>query len=201
MDYNKLNDNELVYLCYENNEEAEVILIDKYKPIILTILKSYLKEYNIIGMEISDLYQEGLIGLIHAIKTYDEAKDVKFNTYASTCIKTSLISSLRHTFRKKNRILNNSYSLDKLLSDSENNFYDVLKDDSYNPTKVLLDTESSENLIKVIKSRLSKSECMIFDLRLKGLNNKEISELIDKDKKYVENTMFRINKKYKELIK
>ena len=35
---------------------------------------------------------------------------------------------------------------------------------------------------------------------LLGLKNAEISSLIDKDKKFVENTMFRITKKYKELI-
>ena len=32
-------------------------------------------------------------------------------------------------------------------------------------------------------------------------DNKEITELIDKDKKYVENVMFRINRKYKDMLK
>ena len=41
------NDNELIYMCYENNEEAENIIIDKYKNCIVSILKGYLKEYNI----------------------------------------------------------------------------------------------------------------------------------------------------------
>mgnify|MGYP003413123360 CR=1 FL=1 len=47
--------------------------------------------------------------------------------------------------------------------------------------------------------KLSDKEKVIFDLKLKGLDNKEIADLIDKDKKYVENTIFRIKKKYKEL--
>ena len=55
-------------------------------------------------------------------------------------------------------------------------------------------------LIKNIESKLSKSEIEIFELKLKGLKNNEIASLIDKDKKFVENTMFRINKKYKEII-
>ena len=29
MEYKTLNDNELIYLCNENNEEAEIILIEK----------------------------------------------------------------------------------------------------------------------------------------------------------------------------
>ena len=52
------NDNELVYLCCENNEDAYKILIKKYKKHILSILKELLKEYNIIGYEVSDLYYD-----------------------------------------------------------------------------------------------------------------------------------------------
>lgn len=201
MDYKTLNDNELIYLCYENNEEAENIIIDKYKNCILMILKDYLNEYNIIGMELADLYQEGLIGLIHAIKTFDKDRDVSFYTYANTCIKTTIMSAMRQTFRKKNRILNNSYSLDKLIEDTNSNFYELFKDERNDPTKILMVKEEHNDLINRIKSKLSKNELIIFELKLKGLKNGEIADLISRDKKYIENTMFRINKKYKEILK
>ena len=201
MDYKELNDNELIYMCYENNEEAENIIIDKYKNCIVSILKGYLKEYNIIGVEVADLYQEGLIGLMHAIKSFNKEKDVTFYTYANTCIRSSIVSAMRQTFRMKNRILNNSFSLDKLIEDSNHNYYEIFKDESYDPNRVLLKEEENSEIINAIKSRLSRSELVIFELKLKGLNNTEISELLNKSKKYVENTMFRINKKYKELFK
>ena len=201
MDYKELNDNELIYMCYENNEEAENIIIDKYKNCIVSILKGYLKEYNIIGVEVADLYQEGLIGLMHAIKTFDKEKDVTFYTYANTCIRSSIISAMRQTFRMKNRILNNSFSLDKLIEDSNHNYYEIFKDESYDPNKVLLKEEENSEIINAIKSRLSRGELVIFELKLKGLNNTEIAELLNKSKKYVEYTMFRINKKYKEIFK
>ena len=57
MNYNELNDNELVYLCQENNEEAENKLIEKYKGLILGIIKEYISNAQIKGLEISDLYQ------------------------------------------------------------------------------------------------------------------------------------------------
>ena len=201
MDYKELNDNELIYMCYENNEEAENIIINKYKNCIVSILKGYLKEYNIIGVEVADLYQEGLIGLMHAIKSFNKEKDVTFYTYANTCIRSSIISAMRQTFRMKNRILNNSFSLDKLIEDSNHSYYEIFKDESYDPNRVLLKEEENSEIINAIKSRLSRSELVIFELKLKGLNNTEISELLNKSKKYVENTMFRINKKYKELFK
>ena len=200
MNYKELNDNELVYLCNENNEEAANILIGKYKNCILTTLKDYLKEYNIIGLEVADLYQEGLIGLIHAINTFDSNKDVSFYTYANACIKSTIVSAMRQTFRMKNRILNNSYSLDKLIEDTNSNFYELFKDEHNDPNKVLLNEEENKELIDKIESKLSNNEKTIFELKLKGLSNGEIAELIDKSRKYVENALFRINRKYKELF-
>lgn len=201
MDYRELNDNELVYLCAENNEDAMNLIVNKYKNCILMILKEYLKEYNIIGVEVADLYQEGLIGLMHAIHSYNPTRDVLFYTYANACIRTSLISAIRQTFRQKNRILNYSYSLDKIFEDSGDNFYEILKDESYEPNKLLLSSEDENELINKLKSKLSKSELAIFELRLKGLSNGEIATLIDKDTKYIENSLFRIKRKYKELNK
>lgn len=201
MDYRDLNDNELVYLCAENNEDAINLIVNKYKNCILMILKEYLKEYNIIGVEVADLYQEGLIGLMHAIHSYNPTRDVLFYTYANACIRTSLMSAIRQTFRQKNRILNYSYSLDKIFEDSGDNFYEILKDESYEPNKLLLSSEDENELINNLKSKLSKSELAIFELRLKGLSNGEIASLIDKDTKYIENSLFRIKRKYKELNK
>ena len=201
MDYKTLNDNELIYLCCENNEEAINIVIDKYKNCILSILKEYLKEYNIIGVEVADLYQEGLIGLMHAINTFDKEKNVSFYTYANACIKTSIISAMRQTFRMKNRILNNSYSLDMLIEDTNSSLYDLCEDESNEPNNVLINKEEKEELLNNIKSKLSKNELVIFELKLKGLKNDEIAELLGKDKKRIENAMSRIKKKYKELFK
>ena len=201
MNYDDLNDNELVYLCSENNENATIELINKYKGMILIILKDFLKKYKIVGIEISDLYQEGLIGLLNAIETYDKDRDVTFYTYANACIKSSIITTIRSTFTKKNRILNTSYSLDKMFEDSENNFYEIFKDEREEPNKKLIDHEETVELTNRIKSKLSENEKVIFELKLQGLDNKEIAELIDKDRKYVENTIFRIGKKYKEMEK
>ena len=71
---------------------------------------------------------------------------------------------------------------------------------SQEPNKLLIDEEEQKDMVNRLKKRLSKMECNILELKLKGLKNAEISSLIDKDKKFVENTMFRITKKYKELI-
>lgn len=198
MNYNELNDNELVYLCQENNEEAENKLIEKYKGLILGIIKEYISNAQIKGLEISDLYQEGLLGLLNAIKSFSEVKDTTFYTYALTCIKASIISEIRRTLTQKNKVLNESYSLDNILEESEKNFYELFKDEGQDPNIKMINAFEFEELVNDIKSKLSKSEIDIFELKLQGYDNQEIAKILKRDKKYVENTIFRINKKYKE---
>ena len=108
---------------------------------------------------------------------------------------------MRQTFRMKNRILNNSYSLDMLIEDTNSSLYDLCEDESNEPNNVLINKEEKEELLNNIKSKLSKNELVIFELKLKGLKNDEIAELLGKDKKRIENAMSRIKKKYKELFK
>lgn len=200
MDYKELNDNELVYLCCENSEEAYNTIINKYKPIIFSTVKQYMKELNIVGSEINDFYQEGLIGLMTAINTYDETKDTTFYTYATKCIKNNMLSSVRKSFSKKSKILNDSYSLDKMIDDSNLDFYDVFSDERSNPLNILFEEEEGKVLLNKLKDMFSSGEKEIFEYKVLGLSNAEIAEKINKSKKYVENTMFRIGKKYRELM-
>ncbi len=200
MDYKELNDNELVYLCCENSEEAYNTIINKYKPVILSTVKQYMKELNIVGSEINDFYQEGLIGLMTAINTYDETKDTTFYTYATKCIKNNMLSSVRKSFSKKSKILNESFSLDKMIDDSNLDFYDVFSDERSNPLNILFEEEEGKVLLNKLKDMFSNGEKEIFEYKVLGLSNAEIAEKINKSKKYVENTMFRIGKKYRELM-
>lgn len=198
MKYVEMNDNELVYLSNSSNEEATELLIKKYKNVILTILKEYQKKYKIYGIEIADLYQEGLIGLLTAIETFNKNRDILFYTYANVCIRTAIMTEVRRTFRNKNRILNNSYSLDFLYDDTKATLYEMIKDEESDPGNIIINEENQNELVNNIKNLLSKSELIVFELKLKGLSNNEICSLLDKDKKYVENTLFRINRKYKD---
>lgn len=193
-----MNDNELVFLANDNNEDAINLIIDKYSKLINTILNEFTKIYNIVGIDRLDLFQEGLIGLINAIRTFRKEKDVLFYTYASKCIKYSILSEIRKSFRNKNKILNSSYSLDLLYDDSSESLYDIIKDIESDPSNIIINNESYDELFNNINSLLSKNEKEIFNLKIKGLSNREIALLLEKDSKYVENSLFRINRKYKK---
>ena len=149
MNYSDFNDYELIEYANENNEDANNILIKKYEPLIHSIANRMLKSCSYIGLEESDLVQEGMIGLNHAISYFNEQKDIIFYTYAKTCIERRMISTIIAAKRLKHRVLNESISLN---ADNEDISFDkILKDESSNPEKIVMDSEETEKLIESIK--------------------------------------------------
>ena len=75
----------------------EQILADNYNLIIKTIQTYFQGECKKIGRE--DLEQEGAIGLLKAIRTYDGDKNCEFSTYAVTCIRNAMrMYSMKNRF-------------------------------------------------------------------------------------------------------
>lgn len=197
MNYSDLNDNELIYYINENNEEANNIIIKKYEPLIASIATRIIKNCPYLGLEKNDLIQEGMIGLNHAIGYFNEQKDITFYTYAKTCIERRLISTAISAQRLKHKNLNDSISFDS--DDGTLEF--ILKDESSNPENILLEDETTEELIKLIKEKLTDFESDVFDLLISYFNYKEIANMLDKEPKQVDNAIYRIKTKAKEVLK
>ena len=47
------------------------------------------------GVDVSDLVQDGMIGLIDAIHRYDEARGIRFETFAERRVRGAMIDALR----------------------------------------------------------------------------------------------------------
>lgn len=187
------NDNQLVELAKENNEEISEILYKKYDPFIKSVVTKMQKYCVNAGIEQSDLYQEGLLGLSKAIKTFNETYDNIFYTYAKNCIEKSIISLIVSTKRLKHKALNESIVLD----DEEH--VNLITTNS--PEEQLLENENEVELINSIKSKLTSFEEQVFLLKINGLNYHEIAEILDKDDKAIDNAQQRIKNKIKEVLK
>ena len=72
--YVELTDEQLVALVREGDAEAEEFLLTKYKEIVL----SRAAIYYIVGGERDDVVQEGMIGLVKAIRSYKEGSGSTF---------------------------------------------------------------------------------------------------------------------------
>lgn len=187
------NDNELVELAKEGNEEIAEIIYKKYDPFIKKTVSKMLKYCPNAGLEQSDLYQEALLGLNNAIKTYKQSYNNIFFTYAKSCIEKNLISLIISTKRLKHKALNESIMLDD--DDHQNIFI------TSSPEEKLLENENENELITTIKSKLTDFEEQVFSLKLNGLNYHEIAEILDKDAKAIDNAQQRIKNKIKEVLK
>ena len=176
MDYKKYNDYELVYMVRENDEYSNKLLFEKYVPIILSITNRYYKQYNGLGYDYEDFYQEALAAFYKAISNYDESKETLFYSFVVLCIKRHMLSFCRNISNGTKNIAN--YNLtpldDVVLVDSSS---DV---DSYIDKSFLVDS------IKNIIYSLSFESSCILELKINGFTYKEIGVLLDMPSSTVE---------------
>lgn len=195
MKYKEYNDLELISYIKEQNEEANEIMYIKYKPLIVSIAKRYYRKSS--GLDLNDLINEGMLGVFNAILTYNETLDIPFYSYVKTCIESKIIATFNKNLTLKNKMLNDSVSFDN--TNDEYNIENIISEDK-NALINLLDKEKEAYLDKYLKDILTDLEYKIFKYRLKGFDYKEISHILDKDKKKIDNALYRIKKKLKDKI-
>ena len=196
MIYRDINDYEL--LDMKENEEAREILYKKYKPLIYKIANSMYQTNKIKGVELSDFIQEGNIGFTHAMQTYKEGKNSLFFTYAKSCIEKSIISFIVKNNRQKNKILNESLSMEMLEENKAITSFDrAVMDKSLDPFNIIANNKDS--FYDLLKPKLTDFEITVLELRDYGLDYKEIASLLDRDAKSIDNALQRIKNKAKKI--
>ena len=194
------NDYELLYLISEDNEEAKELFYKKYKPTIEVKAKKYYPMVKTSGIELNDLIQEGMIGLSKAINDYQEQKNIKFVTFASTCIERQLLSFVRGVTRDKHKLLNSSLSIDTTTNSTGRPLKDVVSDNkNTNPENLFIENEIATELDNEISKKLSNQEREVFLLRMKGFSYKEIAVLLNITPKSVERTIARAKNKIENI--
>ena len=136
MDITALSDENLVLSAQEGNIEAEELLMRKYKETVRTKAKMY----YMAGADEEDVVQEGMIGLLKAIRQFDADKEASFGTFAGICITRQIISAIRSADRHKHKPLNTSVSLSDPLKEEngEITLEDTLKTNTAENPETLL---------------------------------------------------------------
>lgn len=199
-DYKNLpDDGELLYMLSDNNDETKLVLAKKYKPVITYYANKYSVYVEGKGIDFNDLYQEGLIGLIGAVDSFKEQKDIKFSTFAFLCIKRKILTAVKNANRKKHSILNESLSLDYKTDDYasiDNSLYVA----SESIEDLLISKEKSDVFKSYIKKDLSFFEQSVYELKLNGFSTDEIASMLGKSYKSVESALSRIRTKLKRIL-
>lgn len=80
--------------------KAEIIrLQNEIAEANLKLVIKFAKDYQHVGVPLSDLIQEGNIGLMRAIEKFDPGKGLKFTTYAVWWIKQGFLKSIKSANR------------------------------------------------------------------------------------------------------
>ena len=138
----------------ETQKELEERLIRKNYGLVVSQALYFLDDNNF-----DDYIQAGLIGLLKAIRTYDESK-AKFSTFASVCVKNAI-----STLNKKAKKL------------GDPNFRRVLEQDGAYDNK--------ENIEDYLPDFLLEEHKFIIKLKTQGYTNAEIGSFISCTKKDV----------------
>lgn len=191
---NSLKDEELVSLTQEGNEAASDVLISRFGPTVRYLARPYF----LAGGDAEDLVQEGMIGLIKACRSFDATRDVSFKTYASTCIKTKLVTALKNALRKKHGPLNQYISLEAPFFDSypdQSAYLETSLGTAEDPAEHVIGNEALEELSQTLNGILSGFEAKTLALYLEGRSYQEISKITSKPQKSVDNAVQRIRRK------
>lgn len=183
-----INDTILSNAKSSSNDNTIEARIKDNRALVDDIVKKYVNT----PLEREDLVQEGMIGLLAAIKTYKSEKGASFKTYASTCIDNSIQSALRKFNRKKDIPAKEMVEYQEELI-PENNGH-ISAEDSF------IAQENIALLNRALSENLSDFENEVLRLHIVGLSYSEIAARLCKSPKAVDNALQRIRKKLAGIV-
>lgn len=192
-----MEDFELLEKAKQGDEKSLEALLVKFKPLACKIARKYF----LAGQDEEDLYQEAMIGLFKAEQSFNKSLGIDFKSFASLCINRQIQSAVKSANRKKNKILNDSISLnnqggiESFDSDDDSELYFIVPSNSPLPDDELIHKEKVEEIKKAIINKLSGYEKKVLALYLKGLSYKEMGKILSKETKSIENCLSRIKTK------
>lgn len=190
--YSSLPDDELQQLAVAGDRPAENELVLRYGRLVRICARPYF----LAGGDSEDLIQEGMMGLLSAVREYDPELEASFKTYAGLCIKRRIQSAVKSASRLKHTFLNDGVSLEEILSEeSQTLTARSVEPFSRTPEEQVLARESKKDFISTYSRYLSRFEIRVLDLYLDGLSYSEIAEECGKSTKSVDNAVQRIRNK------
>ncbi len=200
----KLSSNEefdLVEKMKSGSADARNQLIERNLRLVVYTAQKF--ESTNVNME--DLVSIGTIGLIKAVASFKNDKNIKLATYASRCIENEILMHLRKVSKIKKEV-----SLDEPLNtDSEGNelcICDVIGTDPNEVSKNIDKQDETDNLKRVLGS-LTEKEKQIMDMRygLTGkseMTQKEVADYFEISQSYISRIEKKIlNKMKNEILK
>lgn len=185
--FGTFSDDTLAQLSKDGDEGAFNELVMRYLGKITSIARKYSAQ----GYEQNDFVQEGLMGLLYAVKTYDPDGGMSFKSYVSLVAERRFISIIRRQNTQKSVPLSAIVELDTL--DSE------VVDLSRSPEEQIMLKEQIDLAMQQLRGILSERELEVFLLYTEGLSYNAIAEKLGVSEKSVDNALQRAKRKIQKL--
>ncbi|MGL5089000.1 MAG: sigma-70 family RNA polymerase sigma factor [Cetobacterium sp.] len=180
-----------IILAQSGDEDSIEKIIKEYERAIYKNNHSFFLK----GGDSDDLMQEGLIGLIKAIKSYDDSRNACFSTFANLCIRRQIITAVKNHNSDKYKNLNQAMQGEGFSTHEENIHYSYPSLGFYSPEDIFLGKELIKLLTVFLDENLSNLEKKVFTFLCKEYSYVEIASFLDESPKKIDNTIQRVKKK------
>lgn len=199
--FDAMADEYLISEYRKGNSEIMDYLMVKYKPMV----RKKARAMYLLGGENEDLIQEGMIGLMKAVRDFDESQGAGFLSFAELCVSRQMYSAIEGSKRKKHIPLNSYISLyEESVNGDEKNppLIDTIESHiDNNPEALYIGKQITEAFVEELKESLSSLENHVLYLHLMGTDYRKIAEILEKSPKAIDNALQRIRAKAEKMLK
>lgn len=181
LNWNEMNENELIEMAKNGDDEAKMLIINRYKPLVYRFLSQYYSRFASCSSSLrEDLIDDGVLTILECINTYDSSK-ASFSTHCYYQLRASIQNGLRPTVKS---LQHGSTSLDKEMNDGNSDdkqmsLYDVVPDNSVNIENDYIEKETKNHVWEVAKRVATEKEYKTLQaMATDGLTRKEMAEIV-----------------------
>lgn len=198
-----ISDEELAIEAQQGSAESFELLLTRYKPLV----RSQAGRYYLSGGDHDDLIQEGMIGLLKAVRVYNIRSGNPFSALAKTTVHNTILDAMRRDQAAKQRALNESQSL-SWSDQGKNNSEDSIMTDRSNdsttengsPLSKIEAREAAAEILAAMADQLSSREMDVLVASIRGQNIAEISKSLNLDSSQVNSALARARKKLRDKL-
>ncbi len=199
--YKRMTDEQLIGELRGGDQGVMDFIMVKYKALV----RKKARAMYLLGGENEDLIQEGMIGLIKAVRDYNPEQGASFQSFAELCVSRQMYSAIEASKRKKHLPLNSYVSLyesgDTDGNDKKTPLIDTIEPVQENdPETLYFSREYTEAFVEQLKEQLSPLENHVLYLHLMGTDYRTIADILEKSPKSIDNALQRIRTKAGKML-
>ena len=192
--FTERTDEQLACAAKRGDDDALTELITRYAPLVKGRTRAYAKGD---GLDADDLYQEGMIALLKAVRNYRDDASGSFRTFAAVCVNNKLSSAVRAHMRQKNAPMRGYLSLSESDVSSDRLPASLRQTD---PEVLVIASEESVDRNRRIETLLSPFERQVLRRYLSAYSYEDMARQLGSSVKAVDNALQRVRRKLRSVF-